>query len=47
MRSHHLTVRCTYFSIICANRDSDNKGNGDHEKSMVECKSVFLLLISK
>lgn len=30
MRFHHLVVRCTYFSIICANEDSDNKGSGVH-----------------
>lgn len=41
MRFHHLVVRYTYFSIICANGDNDNKGNGVHKKSMVEFKSVL------
>lgn len=46
MRFHHLVVRYTYFSIICANGDSDNKGNGVHKKSTVEFKSGFFLLLS-
>lgn len=40
MRFHHLVVRYTYFSIIYANGDNDNKGNGVHKKSTVEFKSV-------
>lgn len=43
MRFHHLVVRYTYFSIICANGDNDNKGNGVHKKSMVELKSVLFV----
>lgn len=42
MRFHHLGVRHTYFSIICANGDNDYKGNEVHKKSMVEFQSVLL-----
>lgn len=46
VRFHQLVVRYTYFSIICTNGGSDNKGNEVQKKSMVEFQSVLLALSS-